>query len=381
MKEVTIIGAGIGGLTTALALEKKGIKVSIYEQAKTIKPLGAGIMLASNAMQVYRNLGIEELLIANAAPLHAMNITNKDLKAFSKIDLQYFKHTYDLQSISIHRGKLQQILLDHLKTTNIYLDHQLKNLTKKKGGYLIEFENGKTLQSSLLLGADGIHSQVRKVLFPESQIRTTNQVCWRGMANFTLPKIYQNELNEAWGTGDRFAFVQLNAHQMYWYAVKTFTQNNHEFSSKHLATYFKEYASIVTEIIQQTPVESIHTTVMEDLKPIPNWHDEFACLLGDAAHATTPNMGQGACQAIEDAYEIAKYIAQYDSEKAFASFQNSRMPNAKKVVHQSWQIGKISHWKHPIAVFLRNGLLRMTPKKINRIQLERLFQLDKRLTS
>ncbi|MCH2193598.1 FAD-dependent monooxygenase [Kordia sp.] len=378
MKTITIIGAGIGGLTTALALEQKGFQVVIYEQAKTIKPMGAGIMLASNAMKVYQNLGIDVQLILNANPLYSMNITDKNLNAFSKIDLQYFKHTYNLQSISIHRGKLQEILLQNLKTTEIHLHHTLDSLTKEIDGYTLQFQNGQQIKSSIILAADGIYSNVRNVLFPNSKLRSMKQVCWRGVANFTLPKTYQNELNEAWGNGDRFAFVQLHENQMYWYAVKSFTQHKDEFSTEDLSSYFSSYASIVQEIITTTPSQNIHETVIEDLQPISSWHDEFACLIGDAAHATTPNMGQGACQAIEDALVIANCLKECDTtEEAFRKYQKQRKATAHKVVKQSWHIGKISHWKHPVATFLRNGLLQIFPQKLNRIQLEKLFQLQK----
>ncbi|WP_420572118.1 FAD-dependent monooxygenase [Kordia sp.] len=380
MKKVDIIGAGIGGLTTALALEKQGIEVTIYEQAESIKPLGAGIMLASNAMNVYRALQIDNELTQNAMPLNIMHITDKNLKVISKIDLQYFKDTYGLQSISIHRGKLQEILLKNLTTTKIHLNHKVQNLIKEKDGYLINFTNNTSVKSSLLLGADGIHSKVRHSLFPNSHIRTTNQVCWRGVTYFNLPKQYEHNLYEAWGNGDRFAFVQFSKDQIYWYAVKSRTKDAQEFSTAQLSNYFKDYAPIAKEIIASTPIKSIHTTIMNDLQPMPTWHDEFACLIGDAAHATTPNMGQGACQSIEDALVIAKCLKQYDQETAFKEYQKLRMPYAHKVVKQSRQIGKISHWKNPLAKFLRNSLLQIAPEKLNRMQIENLFKLQKTLS-
>src|SRR5690606_17425267 len=100
-------------------------------------------------------------------------------------------------------------------------------------------------------------------------------------------------------------------------------------------------------------------------------------LIGDAAHATTPNMGQGACQSIEDAYFIADCLSKQNDSRAFHIFQESRMPYAHQVVSQSWQIGKISHWKNPIAIALRNTMLKLIPNKFNQIQLEKLFRLNK----
>ncbi|WMN12053.1 FAD-dependent monooxygenase [Marivirga salinae] len=378
--KVDIIGAGICGLTTAIALEKRGFQPRIYEQAKTLKPVGAGIILASNAMQVYRNLGLEEQLNSNGIPLSALNITNDKLKVISKVDLNYFRDKYNLQSIAIHRGKLQEVLLDNLKQTEIHPDHQLKDLTKEKEGYQLKYENGKSVNSSLLLGADGIHSKVRAALFPNSKIRNMKQLCWRGVTEFKLPSIYKSELNEIWGRGDRFAFVQFSEDKIYWYAVKSFEKSENEFSSDKLSLYFEKYPPIVQEIIKATAFDTIHVTVMEDLEPIKKWHDEFACLMGDAAHATTPNMGQGACQSIEDAYTLADCLANQSDSRAFAAYQKLRMSKAHQVVNQSWQIGKISHWKNPIGIAFRNSILKIIPEKLNLVQLEKLFQLERKVS-
>ncbi|WP_439488160.1 FAD-dependent monooxygenase [Algoriphagus sp.] len=374
--KIDIIGAGIGGLSTALALEKKGFQPRIFEQARELKALGAGIILASNAMQVYRKLGLEKELIDAGIPLRALTITDKNLEPISRIDLSYFKDKYGLQSVAIHRGRLQEILLGQLKQTELCLDHTLKNITVDSHGCQLEFEKGHRIHSNLLVAADGIRSKVRDSLFPESKIRTMNQVCWRGVTDFILPDKYKNELHEAWGHGDRFAFVQFDKKQIYWYAVKSFGQSEQELSADHLSSYFRGYPKIVREIIHATAINTLHTTVMQDLNPIHNWHSGAVCLLGDAAHATTPNMGQGACQSIEDAYILAECLSQQDIPEAFAKYQQIRMPKAHQVVNQSWQIGKISHWKSPISAAVRNSLLRMVPARVNRVQLEKLFELE-----
>ena len=374
--QIDIIGGGICGLTTALALEKKGYEPNIYEQALELKPVGAGIILAANAMNVYRHLGIEEEIKAKGIVLKKLNITNIKLEAFSTINLEHFKTKYDLQSIVIHRGKLQEILLNNLKNTNINLGYRLEKLTKEKDSYVVNFDNGKTITSTILLGADGIYSQVRNFITTKNTIRNSNQICWRGVTQYKLPPEYKNELNEAWGKGDRFAFVAFEENKLYWYAVKSFKETSAIFMKKEIRSYYAHYAPIVQKIIESTPLEAIHATEMEDLNPINIWYNSNACLIGDAAHATTPNMGQGACQAIEDAYMIAECLHEYKSSKAFEEFQKRRLKTAHTIVNQSWTIGKISHWKNPIAIYLRNMVLSKTPKIWNIRQLENLFQLN-----
>lgn len=371
---IDIIGAGIGGLTTAVALEKIGYQPTIYEQANALKPVGAGIILAGNAMRVYKKLGLDQILQSEGIPLNGMNVVTTDMKTISKIELSYFKKKYDLQSLAIHRGRLQQVLLDHLKSTKILLDYKLESLTKLEDGYRLNFDNGQSTNSSLLIGADGINSQVRVSLFPNANIRTTQQICWRGVADFDLPPTYQNEVYEIWGKGDRFGFVRIAPQSVYWFAVKSFKHNSYEFSNAPLAKYYTNYPSFVQQLIAETPTTQIYETVIEDLKPMEQWYDEFVCLLGDAAHATTPNMGQGACQSIEDAYAISKALENHDTPEAFEKFQQLRMEKAYKVVKGSRLIGNIAHWTNPVATFLRNGIMRLSPQTVNRKQLEELFQ-------
>ncbi len=372
---IDIIGAGIGGLTTAIALKEKGINVRIFEQSEEIKPVGAGIILASNAMQVYEKLGLRKVIEKNGNPISSMNITKANLKPISKIDLTYFEQKHKVKNIAIHRGTLQQILIDKLKSTEINLNHQLNNISKNENGYSLKFKNGSLHQSSILLGADGLNSAVRQNLFPNNKIRTANQICWRGITDYNLPLEYRNELNEAWGKTERFGFVQIAENIVYWYALKSFKKSKNDFSINEIENYFDTYHSVIKEIITSTPKEQINTAEISDLKPTNIWFKENVCLIGDAAHATTPNMGQGACQAIEDAFVLSECLNKYETNRAFEEFQKLRFPKAHQIVNVSWFIGKMAHLSNPILIELRNQIMRLTPSSINRKQSSKIFQL------
>lgn len=374
---IDIIGAGIGGLTTAIALEQKGIKTRIFEQAEQIKPVGAGIILANNAMQVYKKLGIRKIIEENGNTISSVNITTPNLKPLSKMDLTYFEQKNNTKNIAIHRGKLQQILIDQLKVTKIELNHKLTSLDKNTTAYSLKFENGNQIESSIILGADGLNSMVRKNILPNNSIRKANQICWRGVTKYGLPVKYRNELNEAWGKDERFGFVQIAENKVYWYALKLFKKNKNEFSINHLEQYFSEYHSVVKEIIKSTKKEQINTAEILDLKPTNIWHKERVCLIGDSAHATTPNLGQGACQAIEDAFVLSQCIDKYEITEAFTAYQKLRLPKAHQVCKTSWLLGKMAHLKNPILIVLRNQLLRLTPASFNGKQHEQIFQLAK----
>lgn len=372
---IDIIGAGIGGLTTAIALEQKGIKTRIFEQAEEIKPVGAGIILANNAMQVYEKLGLRKVIEENGHHISSMNITTANLHPISKVDLSSFEKKHKVKNIAIHRGTLQQILLNELKSTEINLNHHLKNIESNDNGYSLTFENGAQIQSSTLIGADGIKSAVRQNVFPNTTIRDAKQICWRGVTDFKLPVKYQNEVNEAWGKADRFGFVQIADDKVYWYALKSYKNHKDEFQVNDMETYFSNYNPIVNEIIASTKKEQINTAEISDLTPNNNWYKENICLIGDAAHATTPNMGQGACQAIEDAYVLSECLNKYDTNHAFQEFQKLRLPKAHQVVKASWMFGKVAHLSNPILIGFRNQMMRLTPSSISRKQFAQIFKI------
>ncbi len=372
--KIDIIGAGIGGLTTAIALKGKGFDIQVFEQAKQLKPVGAGIIIANNAMQVFEKLGLKEVIEENGNSISRVKVSKSNLDLISKVDLEYFEDKYHVKNIAISRGVLQQILIDRLNSnSDIKLNHELDHIIKKENGFELEFKNGNKHQSNILLAADGLNSRVRKDLFKNNKLRHVNQLCWRGVTSYKLPIELRHDLNEAWGKGDRFGFVQISKDKVYWFAVKSFKHNTNELSDNEIENYYKDYNPLIKEIISSTSKEKIHTDEIIDLKPTNTWYNKNVCLIGDAAHATTPNMGQGACQAIEDAYVLAECLSKHNPNRAFEEFQRLRLPKVHQVVKTSWSLGKAAHFKNPLAIFLRNQILKLTPESVNRNNLERIF--------
>ena len=373
---IDIIGAGIGGLTTAIALKQKQLNVKIFEQAPNLSPVGAGIILASNAMQVYESLDLRESIESLGQPIHSMNITTPNLELLSSIDLTYFEKKYGVKSIAIHRGILQQLLIKTLKGQDIHLDKRLVNVTNQINGLHLKFDDDTCYSTQILIGADGIHSKVRSLLFKPGKIRRAQQMCWRGVLDFELPEQYQFELNEVWGKGCRIGFVQITPKKVYWYALKSISKPLDILTKKHLLEWFKEFHPLPRLLIELTPMQNIHTDEIRDLKPLNNWVLPNACLIGDAAHATTPNLGQGACQAIEDAYALAQSLDQHPTiAKAFLAYQQKRMKKAHLVTNSSWKIGQLAHFQNRLLTNLRNLTMRWTPRVMQRKLSEQIFEL------
>lgn len=371
---VNIIGAGIGGLTTALTLQQKGFRVNIFERSAEIKPVGAGIILANNAMQVFKKLGIHEKIEIAGNKISFMKITDAHLNNISIVDLTDYEKKYGVHNIAIHRGELQKILANEIGYDHIHLSKRLSTIEKSEI-FKLSFEDNTTLTTKILIGADGIKSVVRNNLFEKSTLRHANQICWRGICEINLPQKYNNELNEAWGIGKRFGFVKISDKKVYWYALA---------NSKHTKTndidlteFYSEFHSDIQQIIASTAKDKIILSEIIDLKPINKWQIKNVCLVGDAAHATTPNLGQGACQAIEDAYVIGKLLDNGLSlESTFETYENLRRKKAHAIVNTSWAIGKMAHIENKYAIWIRNLIMKNIPKSANKKQLDMIFNLN-----
>lgn len=371
MNSISIIGAGIGGLTLGNVLKQLQYDFTIYESAPEIKPVGAGIMMAVNAMQVFDRLGLKEKIEKAGNTIHRIVITDESLKTISQTEIKELEAQYNSCNVAIHRAELQKILAENLNPESIQLNHSLQKIQKEEN-YILDFNNGNRIESTVIFGADGIKSPIRNQILKTGTIRSSGQKCWRGLVNFDLPEKHHQEAFEMWGKGKRFGFVKISDKKVYWYACV-----NEKSFEKHLkiAEIFKDFDALVLKIIEATSLENIICNIISDLAPIPRWYTENLCLIGDAAHATTPNMGQGACQAIEDAYIIGKLLENNkDFNTVFEEFQRIRRKKVDYIVNTSRTIGKISQWEKGNSI--RNFLMGLIPESMNQKMARKVIELE-----
>lgn len=370
----TIIGAGIGGLTVALTLQQRGLTPVVYESAEAIRPVGAGIVMAGNAMQVYRQMGISTQIARAGHRVSAMKITDERLRDLSVIDLSRYEQQYGVHNVAIHRADLQGILADAIGRDHIRLAKRLTAVSRAGAGYSMRFEDGSGAETDILIGADGIRSVVREQLFGPQFLRDAGQRCWRGLCTITLPEQYSHTAYEAWGSGRRFGFVRINERQVYWYAVVS--ERLLKGGEAKPGELFRTFHPDMTAIIAATAEEQIFMSGLQDIRPFSRWQDGRVCLIGDAAHATTPNLGQGACQAVEDAYTIGRLL---DSgapiEAVFAGYERLRVGKAHRIVRRSRAVGKLAHIRNGIGVRLRNALMKATPASAGERQMADIFDI------
>lgn len=370
---ISIIGGGITGLTTALALNKLGYSSTVYERSDQLNEIGAGLLLQPNALKVLEWLGIRDEVSKMGYEITNMEITDRFLKPFRKVSTETISDQEGNLSLAIHRADLQKVLANAVNSLQPiaydarYVAHEIKN---GKVNVTLEKSN---FQTDVLLGCDGIYSQVRKAIFPDSTLRNSHQICWRGISAYKMPQELQRKSKEMWGKRIRFGFAQLSPEQVYWFAVKSRSDQDENLNKEQVSQLFKNFTPMVSELI--TAADYIHEDELSDVNRLDAWSQQNVCLLGDAAHATTPNMGQGACQGIEDAYYFANTFARNSQiSDAFSRFESSRRKKVDYVVNTSWMLGKIAHLG--IGSILMKGISILTPDAVLQKQMKQLYEID-----
>lgn len=307
-----------------------------------------------------------------------VDITDENLNLIHGLNLKKIKAKFGSSICAIHRAKLQQVLYSFVNPEKVILNKALISLEEKGDKVLLQFADKSTAEGDFVIGADGINSQVRQQIFPELPYRYSGQTCWRGLVTHSLPDQWKNSTLELWGNQLRFGMAEMADEQIYWFAVKSAPENEKDETTnikQYLHEQFTNFKGPVHELIEATPNYMIRRTDLHDLPGLKNWYKSKICLIGDAAHAATPNLGQGGAQAVEDAYTLVKYLR--DSTKpelAFQLFQKKRYTKVKRIIFGSYWIGRIAHWKK--FKRLRNFFLRNTPSFIEESQLNSIYRID-----
>jgi 2-polyprenyl-6-methoxyphenol hydroxylase-like FAD-dependent oxidoreductase len=378
-KTFAIIGGGIGGLTTAIALQREGCDVRVYEAAPMFKAIGAGIVLAANALKAFREIGIEEEILSAGKELKRFAIRNTIGGYLNTTEAERINKKYGLvNTLTLHRADLHHVLQHFLKPRTVKPAKQCIGFIQSEHCVKLYFSDGTIAEEEFVIAADGIHSVFRKKLVPHRSLRYSGYTCWRAVIDVDA-SLVGDEASETWGAGRRFGVVPLNENRVYWYATLNSEPsggNSAVVTKDELTKIFKDFHQPVQQIISLTRTDQLIRNDIFDFKPIGQYAFDNIVLMGDAAHATTPNLGQGACMAIEDAVVLANCIEQEVSVgQAFKQFQNARIDRNSRVVNASYSLGKIAQLNNPVLLRLRNAVLRLTPERIAEQQLKFLYDV------
>ena len=367
---VLIIGGGIGGLTLAIALDRAGIRCEVFERAPELKEVGAGVGVWMNAMKVLDRLGVGERIREIGQPLQIAELCSEKGHVLSRTDIAKILGEPDAGCYLLHRAELHAALAEQLPEGVIRTNHECVRIEEtQEEGVTAHFADRTSAKGALIVGADGINSVVRAHLWGREKPRYSGQTAFRGVVDFQLPDLVHN-MREIHGAGKRFGICPLSNDRIYWFATLNAPEGKMiDFAErqKFLLAEYKDWLWQAPEIIAATKSEKILQNDLVDRPPIDQWSRGAVTLLGDAAHPTTPNLGQGACMAIEDAMVLTRNLAGHTNlQDALQSYEQARHERTASIVNQSWTLGTLAKWKNPFAVRLREIILRATPESVAR---------------
>lgn len=375
---IIILGGGIAGLTAAIALNKIGMRPQVYEAAPEIKAVGAGLVLAANAMNAFQKLGIAQAVMAEGRLLDAFSVKDEQGRLITQTDSLALSKKYGADNFTIHRANLHRVLRSHLDPAQVQTHKCCTGFERQGAQVRVHFSDGSSALADYLLAADGIHSPVRQQLLPGATTRYAGYTCWRAVIRNPSPDLH--ETTETWGPGGRFGIAPLAHGLLYWFACIKARRHDARlahYTVQDLLSQFGHYHDPIPEIIRSTKNEDLIQNDIDDIAPLPQYAFGNILLIGDAAHATTPNMGQGACQAIEDAVILADEIQKAPAlPEAFRAFETRRLARTHFVIRQSRLIGDVAQVQNRSLGALRNALMRALPASFRERQFDKVLRVD-----
>ena len=374
-KKLIIAGGGIGGLTAALALNRAGFDVAVYERAPAFTEIGAGMSLWPNATQVLRSLGVLEQVLVSGEPVTQFNLYRPNGKLISAIAMTGFQ----TPALCIHRADLHQALRSQLPERCLITGQRVESFEQDSDSVIARFEGGHDVRADGLIAADGINSAIRAQIHGQREPIYRGYCIWRGIAP-EIPGAIQGHISETWGSGRRFGVMPIGRGRVCWYATRNSTPSQSdapEGRKAGVSALFKNWHWPIPALIEATNPADIIKNDARDRKPLKKWGDGRVTLLGDAAHPITPNVGQGACMAIEDAACLAKcLLASSDMKLGLRTYEALRGSRTAHMARQARRIGAIGQWENPWIVRGRDLITRLVLSRSPDMQLKAMYAYE-----
>jgi 2-polyprenyl-6-methoxyphenol hydroxylase-like FAD-dependent oxidoreductase len=374
-KPIAIVGAGIGGLSAAIALRRAGFEACVYERAPELGEVGAGIGLWPNATRLLRRWGVLDEVLRRGHVVEDGALRSADGRTLTRFR---FAHA-GAPHLLIHRADLHAALVDALPPWAVTTAAELARYEETEGGVRAWLGGVGAVEAAALVGADGIRSAVRAQLLGDGAPVYRGYPVWRGVVRWGEDEPMP-ELTESLGAGLRFGTVPLGRGRVAWWATANEpagTDDGPEGRKAKLVRLFRGWHDPVPRLIDATPEGEILKNDTYDRPPVRGWGRGRVTLLGDAAHPTTPNFGQGGCMAIEDAAVLAACLVETaDVPRALRAYEERRFGRTKWIVEQSRRYGAIGQWASPLAVRVRKALFRLTPQFVTDLTVRKMFAFD-----
>jgi len=360
MKKVLIVGGGIAGLTLAILLEKSGYEIEIAEQAEELGPVGAGIVLWPNCLKVMDECGVRDDVESRGNILRQLDLVDLNGGLINGFNFSRISKNEDLYALAILRPELHKVLFNKLRHSILKLGISIDEIDDNGSLVKVQFTDGTNGEYDFAVGADGIHSKTRDLVFGDVKLRYSGCAGWR----FTTTRYAdEQEAYELWNGGKRMGIVPVGDNKYYCFSTINTPSNNDRFRNISVSDYKNLYSMFnwkAKEILDRmTGDTKLIYDDLYDLK-MDNIHKGNVVLIGDAAHAITPNLGSGAAMAMEDALCLANSLKNNSNlNTAFEQYFKQRKRRVNYIRGASYWFGKGAQLEGVLAKS-RNIFVKMT---------------------
>jgi FAD-dependent urate hydroxylase len=351
--KVVIIGAGMGGLTTAIAMRQAGYEVEIYDRVSQLRPAGAGISLWSNGVKVLNRLGLSKEIAAIGGQMERVTYYSQMGEKLTDFSLQPLIDRVGQRPYPVARTDLQSMLLDVFGAENVQLNSKCVAVEQDADSVTAIFEDGRKATGDVLIAADGTHSITRSyVLGHAVERRYVGYVNWNGL----VPASDDLAPKDSWaiyvGEHKRASMMPVGGDRFYFFfdvPLPKGTVSSPETYREELSSFFKGWADPVQTLIQRLDPVKTNRVEIHDIEPLTTLVRDRVALLGDAGHSTAPDLGQGGCQAIEDALVLATYLQTTNISvvDALKRYESARCDRVADVINRARKRSNMTHGKEP----------------------------------
>lgn len=355
-----IAGGGIGGLAAAVALGQIGVDCLVLEQAPEIREVGAGLSLWANAVRVLQDFGLgDQIVSAGSCVDRALTITSRG-DVISDIDLSEINARAGAPSVCAHRADLQRILAQALPSGALRTGATCTGFSQTTDRVEVTLSDGAREQGDLLIGADGIHSAIRQQLLGSQPPRYAGYVALRAVVPQACD-LPHGQILFVQGRGIQLGILPCGERRTYWFATRNAPAGT-RWSKAMLLDACRDWPAIARSSLAATDEAVLLQSDVIDRPPVATWGEGRVTLLGDAVHPTTPNLGQGACQALESAAALARCLKESSTlESGLRAYESLRQARTKMVTNTSWSLGRMLQWENPALVWIRDQISRSSP--------------------